>query len=84
MTDRTGRDVIEEAWALLHIAYQAHQKLGLEGKGDLGLSHEVRMFAAEFSQAEQPKTPQHMILSGTGRYWKWRNDVKELLLQGSL
>ena len=71
--------LINEAEKLLECAYYAHQKMGLEGCGNHGLSHEVRMFAMHFSQPETPKTPQHVILSGDGRYWKWRNDLYEFM-----
>jgi hypothetical protein len=77
--DGEWHDLIAEAWELLRIAHLAHQKLGFEGRGATGLSHEVRMFAAEFSEAQEPRTPQHTILTGTGRYRKWREAVKERL-----
>lgn len=63
---------LNEADDLLQVAYYAHQKMGLEGEGNRGHSHEVRVFAMHFSQPEKPKTPEHVILSGDGRYWKFR------------
>jgi hypothetical protein len=63
---------LKEADQLLDVAYYAHQKMGLEGEGNHGYSHEVRMFASHFSRAETPRTPQHTILSGDGRYWRFR------------
>jgi hypothetical protein len=63
--------LLDEAAELLRIAHHAHQKMGLEGEGNRGHSHEVRMFAMHFSQPETPKTPEHTILSGDGRFWKW-------------
>ena len=68
-----------EAYALLTVDYHAHQKMGLEGRGNSGLAHETRMFAMHFSEPETPKTPMHTILSGDGRYWKWRLDANEVL-----
>jgi hypothetical protein len=76
--DEATKKVLEEAWELLQCAYYAHQKMGLEGQGNRGLPHETRMFAAHFSQPETPKTPEHVILSGDGRYWKWREAVNAL------
>lgn len=65
------RAELKEAEELLQTAFYAHQKMGLEGCGASGLSHEVRMFAQDFSIAETPKTPQHTILTGNGRYRKF-------------
>jgi hypothetical protein len=63
---------LEEADELLEIAYYAHQKMGLEGRGNAGLPHETRIFAMHFSQPETPRTLEHVILSGDGRYWRFR------------
>lgn len=76
--DKATQKVLEEAEELLRCAYYAHQKMGLEGEGNRGHSHEVRMFAAHFSRPEIPKTPEHVILSGDGRYEQWRRDLKAL------
>lgn len=76
--ERLERAVIEAA-ALLNIAYFAHQKLGLEGRGNSGLAHETRIFAMHFSDAETPKTPMHTMLKGDGRYWAWRLGLKVVL-----
>lgn len=77
--DEATRKVLDEAYELLRVAYYAHQKMGLEGCGARGLPHETRMFAAHFSRPETPRTPEHTILSGDGRYQKWCQSVKDLL-----
>lgn len=71
------RTHLKEADKLLEVAYRAHQKMGLEGEGARGHSHEVRMFALHFSQPETPKTPEHVILSGNGRYRRFRQRDRE-------
>jgi hypothetical protein len=72
-------EALIEAEELLQVAHHAHQKMGLEGQGNRGLPHETRMFAAHFSQPEEPKTPDHTILSGDGRYFKWKKSLKAIL-----
>ena len=76
--DADIRKVLGEAWKLLEVAYHAHQKLGLEGQGNRGLPHETRMFAAHFSAPEPPKSQEHTILSGDGRYYEWRKAYQSL------
>lgn len=73
---------LSEAEDLLQIAYYGHQKMGLEGRGADGLPHETRMFAQAFSDAETPKTPQHTMLKGTGRYWRfWTRNMKSAAVE---
>jgi hypothetical protein len=43
------------------------------------------MFAQAFSDAETPKTPQHTMLKGTGRYWRfWTRNMKSAAVEQSL
>jgi hypothetical protein len=61
---------LEEADDLLRIARGAMLKLGLNGLGsDCRLSHEVRMFALDFS-AESRDGPGVLQVNGTGRLQK--------------
>lgn len=76
--DEATKKVLDEAAELLRIAHYAHQKMGFEGEGNRGHSHEVRMFAMHFSQPETPRTPEHTILSGDGRFQKWWHAYKSL------
>ena len=60
-------EALKEADDLLRIARGALRKLGLNGLGsDTRLSHEVRMFALEFS-AESRDGPGVLQVNGTGR-----------------
>ena len=69
--------VVDEASQLLYIAYTAMCKMRLRGKGsDVGLSHEVRMFALEFSD-DARDGPGELQVTGTGRYRKWRDAAHE-------
>lgn len=65
---------LREADELLRCAHYAHQRLGLEGGGNRGYPHEVRIFAMHFSEAEEPKTPRRTILAGDGRFWRYWRD----------
>jgi hypothetical protein len=71
-------ELLQEAATLLQIAHYAHQKMGLEGQGNRGLPHETRMFAMHFSEPETPRTPEHIILAGDGRFRRWWAAYKAL------
>jgi hypothetical protein len=63
-------ETLKEADDLLRIARDAMWKLGLNGLGsDCRLSHEVRMFALDFS-AESRDGPGVLQVNGTGRLQK--------------
>ena len=63
-------EALKEADDLLRIARGAMWKLGLNGLGsDCRLSHEVRMFALDFS-AESRDGPGVLQVNGTGRLQK--------------
>ena len=63
-------EALKEADDLLRIARDAMWKLGLNGLGsDCRLSHEVRMFALDFS-AESRDGPGVLQVNGTGRLQK--------------
>lgn len=67
------RAVLREADELLEVAYYAHQKMGLEGRGDdCSLSSEVRWYALHFSRPESTPLTPGKLSSGDGRYLRLR------------
>lgn len=71
MTTDQAKKLLDEAEDLLRIARSAMLKMGLRDRGsDLGLPHEVRMFAAHFSE-EGRDGPGALQIRGTGRFWAW-------------
>lgn len=79
MTDL--KQTLKEADELLRIARTALQKMRLEGLGsDCRLSHEVRMFALEFSR-ESRDGPGVLQVNGTGRALKCLEALRAALAQ---
>lgn len=71
MTNDEAIKLLDEAEDLLMDAWAAMVKLGLRDRGsDIGLSHEVRMFAAHFSD-EGRDGPGALQIRGTGRFRAW-------------
>lgn len=76
-----ARKLMDEAQQLLQLASHAHQKMRLEGEGrNIGHSHEVRMFALHFSNAENPPPPDPVMPTGSGRFWNWWQAANAWLL----
>lgn len=70
-------DLLNRAWHLIRITDYAVRKLGLKDHGaDLRLPHEVRMLALAFSDKEEPRTPEHTILSGSGEALDLLKEIK--------
>ena len=75
------KQTLKEADELLRIARTALQKMRLEGLGsDCRLSHEVRMFALEFSR-ESRDGPGVLQVNGTGRALKCLEAIRDALAQ---
>jgi hypothetical protein len=71
-----AKKLLEEAEDLLRTARAAMLKMGLRDRGsDIGLSHEVRMFALEFSE-EGRDGPGALQVRGTGRLTAWLKSVR--------
>jgi hypothetical protein len=71
MTNDQAEKLLDEAEDLLREAWGAMLKLGLRDRGsDTRLSHEVRMFAAHFSE-EGRDGPGALQIRGTGRFRAW-------------
>lgn len=78
MNEKT-RALLEEAERLIRLAWNAHSKMGLRDRGsDCRLSHEVRMFALDFSQ-EGREGPGVLQITGTGRMHKWLKSCRKAL-----
>jgi hypothetical protein len=76
--DAKLRELLREADDLLWVASGAMLKMGLRDRGsDCGLSHEVRMFALEFSK-EGRDGPGALQVQGTGRYNKWLKAARNI------
>lgn len=72
-------ELLGEAWRLLEAAECALWKMRLDGAGsDISLSHEVRMFALDFSP-EGSTGPGALQITGSGRLDKWRAGVRAAL-----
>lgn len=70
-------EIIKEASNLLWLASWALGKMGLEGHGsDIGLPHELRMFALAFSREERDG-PGLLQIRGNGRYDKLMKAIRE-------
>jgi hypothetical protein len=82
-TNKELQALLAEADTLLAIAWGAMVKDRLEGQGNnCRLPHEVRMFALDFSR-EKRNGPGALQVEGTGRYDRWRRDVRVAILPTS-
>jgi acyl-CoA-binding protein len=82
-SNKTKRELLDEADKLLYIAWTALCKMRLRGRGsDCGLSHEVRMFALSFSHEER-EGPGELQINGNGRYQAWRENLEKVAATGA-
>lgn len=78
MTNDQAEKLLNEAEDLLRTAWAAMLKMGLRDRGsDIRLPHEVRMFAAHFSE-EGRDGPGALQILGTGRFRAWSKAHREV------